>query len=29
MNLAWQHDANRIWIVNVGDIKPMNPDGIF
>ncbi len=23
MNLAWQHDANRIWIVNVGDIKPM------
>jgi len=23
MNLAWRHDANRIWIVNVGDIKPM------
>jgi hypothetical protein len=23
MNLAWQHDANRIWIVNVGDLKPM------
>lgn len=23
MRLAWQHDANRIWIVNVGDLKPM------
>ena len=23
MNLAWQYEANRIWIVNVGDIKPM------
>lgn len=23
MHLAWQHEANRIWIVNVGDIKPM------
>jgi hypothetical protein len=23
MNLAWQHEANRIWIVNVGDLKPM------
>lgn len=23
MNLAWQYDANRIWIVNVGDLKPM------
>jgi hypothetical protein len=23
MNLAWQHDANRIWIVNVGDLKPL------
>ncbi len=23
MHLAWQYDANRIWIVNVGDIKPM------
>jgi len=23
MNLAWRHDANRIWIVNVGDLKPM------
>ncbi len=23
MNLAWQHDATRIWIVNVGDLKPM------
>ncbi len=23
MHLAWRHDANRIWIVNVGDIKPM------
>jgi len=23
MHLAWRHDANRIWIVNVGDLKPM------
>ena len=23
MNLARQYDANRIWIVNVGDLKPM------
>jgi len=23
MNLAWQHGRERIWIVNVGDIKPM------
>lgn len=23
MHLAWRYDANRIWIVNVGDIKPM------
>ncbi|RYY98812.1 MAG: glycosyhydrolase [Chitinophagaceae bacterium] len=23
MNLAWHHGARRIWIVNVGDIKPM------
>ena len=23
MNLAWKHDATRIWIVNVGDLKPM------
>jgi len=23
MNLAYHHDANRIWIVNVGDLKPM------
>jgi hypothetical protein len=23
MNLAWHYRANRIWIVNVGDIKPM------
>jgi lysophospholipase L1-like esterase len=23
MHLAWKHDANRIWIVNVGDLKPM------
>jgi hypothetical protein len=23
MRLAWQYDATRIWIVNVGDIKPM------
>lgn len=23
MNLAWQYGANRIWIVNVGDLKPL------
>jgi hypothetical protein len=23
MNLAYQYDARRIWIVNVGDLKPM------
>jgi hypothetical protein len=23
MNMAYQYGANRIWIVNVGDIKPM------
>ncbi len=23
MNLAWRYGANRIWIVNVGDLKPM------
>ncbi len=23
MNLAWQYDATRLWIVNVGDLKPM------
>ena len=23
VHLAWRHQANRIWIVNVGDIKPM------
>jgi len=23
MHLAWRHGADRIWIVNVGDIKPM------
>jgi len=23
MHLAWQYEANRIWIVNVGDLKPM------
>ncbi|HLU07472.1 MAG TPA: glycosyl hydrolase 115 family protein [Woeseiaceae bacterium] len=23
MNLAWRHGADRIWIVNVGDLKPM------
>jgi hypothetical protein len=23
MHLAWQHEATRIWIVNVGDLKPM------
>jgi len=23
MNLAYRYGANRIWIVNVGDLKPM------
>ncbi|WP_069659786.1 glycosyl hydrolase 115 family protein [Arcticibacter eurypsychrophilus] len=23
MNLAYEYDANKIWIVNVGDLKPM------
>lgn len=23
MNLAWEHGARKVWIVNVGDIKPM------
>src|SRR5690606_20209668 len=23
MSLAWQYQADRIWIVNVGDLKPM------
>jgi hypothetical protein len=23
MNLAYSHEANRIWVVNVGDLKPM------
>jgi hypothetical protein len=23
MHLAWQYGADRIWIVNVGDLKPM------
>ncbi|MGH8294210.1 MAG: glycosyl hydrolase 115 family protein [Steroidobacteraceae bacterium] len=23
MNLAWQYGATRIWVVNVGDLKPM------
>ena len=23
MHLAWLHDAKQVWIVNVGDIKPM------
>jgi hypothetical protein len=23
MNLAYQYDANKVWIVNVGDLKPM------
>ncbi|MDZ7870574.1 MAG: glycosyl hydrolase 115 family protein [Rheinheimera sp.] len=23
MDLAWRYQANRIWIVNVGDLKPM------
>ena len=23
MNLAYHYDANRVWIVNVGDLKPM------
>ena len=23
MHLAWRHEATRVWIVNVGDLKPM------
>ena len=23
MHLAWQYGANRLWVVNVGDLKPM------
>ncbi|QJR15250.1 glycosyl hydrolase 115 family protein [Usitatibacter palustris] len=23
MHLAWKYEANRLWIVNVGDLKPM------
>ncbi len=23
MHLAWQHGADRLWVVNVGDLKPM------
>lgn len=23
MHLAWKHEATRLWIVNVGDLKPM------
>jgi hypothetical protein len=23
MHLAWKHQAKNIWIVNVGDLKPM------
>ncbi|HSV76957.1 MAG TPA: glycosyl hydrolase 115 family protein [Bacteroidales bacterium] len=23
MNLTWQHGVNQLWLVNVGDIKPM------
>jgi hypothetical protein len=23
MHLAWKHEATRMWIVNVGDLKPM------
>ncbi len=23
MHLAWKHEADRLWIVNVGDLKPM------
>ncbi len=30
MHLAWQYGADRIWIVNVGDLKPMEfPIGFF
>nr|WP_308701842.1 glycosyl hydrolase 115 family protein [Pontibacter ummariensis] len=30
MHLAYEHGANRIWIVNVGDIKPMEfPTSFF
>ena len=23
MSMAWQFGADRVWIVNVGDLKPM------
>jgi hypothetical protein len=30
MHLAWEHNARQIWIVNVGDIKPMElPTSFF
>jgi hypothetical protein len=30
MHLAWRHGADRLWIVNVGDIKPMEfPTNFF
>ncbi len=30
MNLAWSHGVDRIWIVNVGDLKPMEyPTSFF
>jgi len=30
MTLAWQHGADRVWIVNVGDLKPMElPTSFF
>ncbi|MDP8993659.1 MAG: glycosyl hydrolase 115 family protein [Pseudomonadota bacterium] len=30
MHLAWRHGADRLWIVNVGDIKPMEfPTSFF
>lgn len=30
MNLTWSHGVDRIWVVNVGDLKPMEyPVGFF
>jgi len=30
MHLAWEHGVDRLWVVNVGDIKPMElPIGLF
>jgi hypothetical protein len=30
MHIAWEHGADRLWIVNVGDIKPMEfPTSFF